>query len=65
MRICNGRVKGDDTGTYRINYYNHLGTFVRAPNKHCMGLMSDLQICDINIWSVHAPIVFTLNVLIV
>ena len=65
MRICNGRVEGNESGCF--SFYNHLGFSVIdyvLVHKDSSNSISNMCVCDFNEWSDHAPIDFTVNCLL-
>ena len=65
MRICNGRVEGNESGCF--SFYNHLGSSVIdyvLVHKDSSNSISNMCVCDFNEWSDHAPIDFTVNCLL-
>ena len=65
MRICNGRVEGNESGC--LTFYNHLGSSVIdyvLVHKDSSNSISHMCVCDFNEWSDHAPIDFTVNCLL-
>ena len=64
MRICNGRVAGNESGCF--TFYNHLGSSVTdyvLVHKDSSKSISNMCVCDFTEWSDHAPIDFTVNCL--
>ena len=60
LRLCNGRISGDEHG--KITFFNHLGTSVidyALTDSKLLEHVKNFRVLDFNEWSDHAPIVLT------